>query len=425
MIRLLKSVALLLLLLITACSDNDRAPNNAQNLDHLYTYQNQELVAPQQDPASCVNYSKYCTVEQLPFIALSYPETQLKDIISRVVVSHNWMGKRFQELLPLLPNEIITLLGSVTAIVISDNIRPSFYWTGSGAIYLDASNLWLTNAEKQTINQSIDYRSAFGDKLSYDFFHRFIKENEYAYFYYPLDNTQERHIEDLIIPMASLLFHELAHANDFMPQSLLSSLTLTNSTSYELSRLAGKRLNLELQNSYPLVQQPLFDHAAILYKGKTATLDQQSDSAAYLADLMQTEGANHLYSYSNPAEDVAMLFQATMLKKTLNVDMDSAFIIKHEGDNLSCSDYIVAWGERNRIAEPLTQPRAQFVAQRLLPNSNFQSFFDNLESTQTFPPLTNWCNTDLTSKLRFLAKSKVVKIIKQSQPQGMTVYKQK
>lgn len=423
MIRLLKSVALLSLLAITACSDNDRSPNNADNLDHVYTYKNLELAAPLLDPASCVNYSNYCTVEQLPFIALSYPETQLEDIISRVVVSHEWMGKRFAELLPQLPDEIITLLGSVTAIVISDNIRPSFYWTGSGAIYLDAANLWLTNAEKSTVNQSIDYRSGFGEKLSYDFFHRFMKENEYAYFYYPLDGTQERSIEDIIIPMASLLFHELAHANDFMPQSLLSSLTLTNSTSYELSRLAGKRLNLELQNSYPLVQQPLFDHAAILYKGKTATLDQQSDSAAYLADLMQTEGANHLYSYSNPAEDVAMLFQATMLKKTLNVDMDSAFIIKPEGDNLSCSDYIVAWGERNRIAEQQTKSRALFVAQRLLPDSDFHLFFDSLESAQTFPPLTNWCNTDLSAKQKVLTKGKAVKIIRQSPQHGVTIYK--
>ena len=166
MVRLLKSVALFALLAITACSDNARAPNNADNLDHVYTYKKQELIAPQVDPASCVNYSNYCTVEQLPFIALSYPETQLEDIISRVVVSHEWMGKRFAELLPQLPEEIITLLGSVTAIVISDNIRPSFYWTGSGAIYLDAANLWLTNAEKSTVNQSIDYRSGLGDKLS-------------------------------------------------------------------------------------------------------------------------------------------------------------------------------------------------------------------------------------------------------------------
>lgn len=423
MTRLLKTATLLSLLAITACSDNARSPNNADNLDHVYTYKKRELVLPLLDPASCVNYSNYCTVEQLPFIALSYPEAQLDDIISRVVVSHDWMGKRFAELLPLLPDEILTLLGSVTAVVISDNIRPSFYWTGSGAIYLDAANLWLTNAEKSTVNQSIDYRSSFGDKLSYDFFHRFIKDNEYAYFYYPLDDTQERNIEDIIIPMASLLFHELAHANDFMPQSLLSSLRLTNSTSYELSRLAGKRLNLELKNSYPLVQQSLFDHATVLYKGQVATSEQQSDSADYLANLMQTEGANHLYSYSSPAEDVAMLFQATMLKKTLNVDMDSAFIIKPEGDNLTCSDYIVAWGERNRIAELQTKLRALFVAQWLLPDSDFQIFFDNLENAQTFPPLTDWCNTNLNAKQRMLTKGKAVKIIKQSQRHGVMVYK--
>lgn len=421
---LLKSIVLLPLLAITACG-NDNVTNNATNFDHVYTYKKQTLIEPQVDPASCIDYSDYCSVEELPFIALSYPQTEIEDIISRVVVSHDWMGKRFEELLPQLPEEIITLLGSVTAIVISDNIRPSFYRTGSAAIYLDPANLWLSNEEKNTIDKNVDYRSGFGEQLSYRFLHRFIKDNNYAYTYYSLNGTQERTLEDIIVPMASLLFHELAHANDFMSQSLFPSLILTNSTSNEIDRLENKSLNIKLQSNYPLTQQPLFDHATILYRGETASSEQQADSADYLGGLMQTEGSNHLYGYLHSAEDVAMLFQAVMLKKSFNIDMDSAFVIKPEGEYLTCSDYIVAWGERNRISEPQTRPRALFVAQQLLPNTDWYTFFDELENEQSFPTSTNWCTTNLTAKQKALTKNSGVKIIQQSQQLGMTIYHQK
>jgi len=402
----------LITLLISLTGCNDSSPvNNATQLDHIYTYLKAEIPETQLDPASCVNYSRACTVQQLPFIALSYPEMGVEDIMTRLVVSHDWMGARFQALLTRLPAEIITLMGSVTAIVIADNIRPSFYWTGSGAIYLDPADLWLSNEEKSTIQTGADYRDDFADQLAYDFFYRFIKDGQYAYFYYPLDGAAERSIEDIIVPMASLLFHELAHANDFMPQQLLSSLDLSQTTRSELNRLAAQRLNIELAISYPLSSEELFDHAAILYLGKQATEQQKSDSGAYLGSLMQEEGANHLYSYSNKAEDVAMLFQASMLKKIFDIDMDSAFVINPQSDSLNCADYLVSWGKRNRIANKLSKPRAQFVTRRLLPASDFNDFFDSLESEQTFPAEINWCNTRLNEAQRklFNHKGKVVK----------------
>ncbi len=423
MVFLLKRNTLLLitiLLSLTACSDSSTPADNVDNLDHIYTYLRQDRPEPQLDPAACVNNSQACTVQQLPFIAISYPETQIAEIMSRVVVSHDWMGARFQSLLTRLPTEIITLMGSVTAIVIADNIRPSFYWTGTGAIYLDPANLWLTNDEKNTIRQGGDFRDDFGNELAYEFFHRFIKDGQYAYFYYPLDGTQERDIEDIIVPMASLLFHELAHANDFMARQLMPSLDPTQTTSSELNRLAAQRLNIDLSLTYPLNNQVLFDHADIIYQGKQATEQQKLDNAAYLGGLMQEEGANHLYAYSHKAEDVAMLFQASMLKKTLDIDMDSAFVIKPQGNDLNCADYLVSWGQRNRIAEQLTKPRARFVSQRLLPNSDFNDFFDNLESEQTFPALIDWCDTSLAVTNKMLFKNNT-KIIRQSHQHGLTI----
>ena len=40
--------------------------------------------------------------------------------------------------------ELRRMLAATTAIVIGGRVRPSFYWSATGAIYLDASYLWLT-----------------------------------------------------------------------------------------------------------------------------------------------------------------------------------------------------------------------------------------------------------------------------------------
>jgi hypothetical protein len=400
-------------LLMSGCqqesSSSSSVKNNASELSRIYTYQRQTLEAPLLDPASCVNYTRSCKIEELPFITMSYPNPQIADIMTRVVVSHDWMGQRFQSLLAVMPNEILTLLGSVTAIVIADNIRPSFYWTGSGAIYLDPASLWLTNEEKDTINQAPDYRNGFSSGLSYDFFHRFVKNGQSAYQYYSLTSNTERTIDDIIIPMASLLFHELAHANDFMPRALMSSLITNQPLWSEINRFSNIQLSEKLKQGYPISDNTLKAHAAILYLGQQATEEQKSQGADYLGLLMQQEGANHLYAYSHQAEDVAMLFQATMLNYYYDIEMDSAFVIKPETDNPTCTDYIIAWGQRNRIADATSKPRAQFVSQQILTNTDLTDFFNQLGEAQYFPALSNWCSNQLSKPVVANKNTKIVK----------------
>ena len=387
-------------LLVWGCDDSTSRPNNnATDLSQVYTYKEQALTTPLRDPASCVNYSRRCSVAELPFIAISYPEPDIQQIMSRVVVSHDWMGQRFESLLTILPDEMLTLLGSVTAIVIANNIRPSFYWTGSGAIYLDPAALWLTNEEKQTIDQTEDYRDGFSSGLSYDFFHRFVKDNQPAYYRYSLTSDIERGIDSIVIPMASLLFHELAHANDFMPPSLMPSLDMNATTSSEISNFAKLRLNEQLKQNYPINDATLRAQAAILYRGQQATDAQKLETASELGQFFEQEGANHLYAYSHQAEDVAMLFQATMLSFYYDIKMDSTFVIQPETDSNSCNDYTIGWGQRHRIADTISKPRAQFVSQQILPSIDFFTFFEQLDATQTFPPLTSWCNISLSESV--------------------------
>ena len=63
--------------------------------------------------------------------------------------------------------DILRLFNGVTAIVIGAQVRPSFYYALTGAIYLDADNFWLTAAQRDVINEAPDFRSEFDRDLMY------------------------------------------------------------------------------------------------------------------------------------------------------------------------------------------------------------------------------------------------------------------
>ena len=72
--------------------------------------------------------------------------------MERVVVSHDWMGVRFEQLMRRMPTDLVELFAPVTAIVIGSDVRPSFYSSFRGTINLDPGFLWMSVPEKQTIS---------------------------------------------------------------------------------------------------------------------------------------------------------------------------------------------------------------------------------------------------------------------------------
>ncbi len=125
------------------------------------------------------------------------------------------------ELLDILDDDIKQLLGAVTAIVIDEDIIPSKYKSSTGAIYLDPRGLWLTSKEAETIIDKDDYRSSYGNELKFKRYWRYIKNgSEYAYpntdWKYKEHNTT-RTIDDIKYGFVRLLYHELAHANYYIP----------------------------------------------------------------------------------------------------------------------------------------------------------------------------------------------------------------
>lgn len=351
-----------------------------------------------------VKYTKdSCSLKKLPLLMQESSNPTKKQIMQRVVVSHKWMGDRFAQILDILPDDIKKLLGATTAIVIDDDVIPSYYWRGTGAIYLDARYLWLTPKEAKTITKQDDYRSKFGNGLKFIELSRFIKNNKYAYRYYSLDSNKTRSLNDIKYAFAYLLYHELSHANDLTPTDIVQNANKNDSIGNILNsnEVYNAYISTKLYKTMPLESKELKKIGQILYHGEKATAIEKAYTADEIGEFFDEDRADDLYAYSTQYEDLAMLFEATMMKYHYGIQMDEIFMPKPSKDsNLTCDDYIVAWGKRDRVADEQVKQRALFVVKSILPNeTNWDEFFaKNLSNSIELKKGKSWCDTVNLSK---------------------------
>jgi len=351
--------------------------NNAyfdERVARVYPYNSNSPYAD--DLVNCVysnTLSSSCTLANLPLLAQENVSLSVDNIMNRVVVSHQWMGDRFKAFLINNDNnnDFKQLLRATTAIVISYDIRPSFYWAATGAIYLDPENFWLTPQERDTINEAPDFRANFGKDLKFDMPWRYVKNNDYATSSFNRSQRVTRNSNDGFYRLASLLYHELAHANDFFPSTewfthneqtrILDAATSTNFESDQLSI------------ALPLQSQTMRDLAQVSFAGETASTTQKSYLPTDIKNLFSSDSATDFYAYSSLREDYAMLFEELMMQNRFDVFRDVAITNQPTGDNISRQDYIVTWGQRGRIGEASIKPRVAFSASRVLPEFDSNS----------------------------------------------------
>ena len=324
-----------------------------------------------------------CTLSTLPLIANEIQNSSetpdIDTIMDRVVVSHQWMGDRFKEFLTNNDshNDIKNLLRATTAIVISYDVRPSFYWAATGAIYLDADNFWLTSQERDTINEAPDFRADFGNDLKFVMPWRYVKDSDYASAYIPRSVRENRTVSDGLYRLTSLMYHELAHANDFFPSTEWAShssqtrvLDAATSSDFESDKLSI---------SIPLESQIMRGLAQVSFAGVDANAREKSYLPADIENLFSQDKATDFYAYSSLREDYAMLFEELMMQKRFNVFRDVAVTNQPIGDDISGRDYIVTWGQRGRIGEENIKARVLFSASRVLPE------FDSVTALNSVP----------------------------------------
>ena len=375
--------------------DGEVLRNDVRDTDQLYAYRPDGAYASVLKECALIDSADdACTLSTLPFIKQATPDFTRSDIVDRLLVTHPWMGQRFEALIAAAPDSMIQLFGSITAISIGSTVRPSNYWTGTGAIQLDPENLWLTIAEKANVSIEEDYRSGFGADLQYWAFGTLRDGDQAAIKFFNLTDTRERTLDDIKYPMYRLLFHELAHAVDYMPEASIPSLDASLTPNSAIYRNRQFALSPQLVADLPLYSQTLYELGQVSFRGETATDFQKSITPADAGNEMAGDGAMRYYGYSTDREDFATLFALTMMKFSFGLDYHIGYVQKPvDENNYSCSELTVGWGMRNRLADALVNPRAKRVFEQIYGTSTeFDAFFANgVGQTNAMTPGVDWC----------------------------------
>lgn len=347
--------------------------------------------------ANCVYSNQLndsCTINTLPLIGQTSSDLNHETILNRVLVSHDWMGDNFAAFLAQMdPNsDFARLLQSVTAVVISYDVRPSFYWVVTGAIYLDPNDLWLTPSQRDTINEAPDYRSNFGNDLNFVMPWRYVKDNQYASLGVPITVRANRTLAQINPDLASLLYHELAHANDFFPRRVHATLTGPRLLDDYSRRNASKSLiSDQVSKTYPLTSTEMMGLANVSFLGAAASNVQKTYQASDVSTFFSTDIASDFYAYSSTREDTAMLFEEAMMSYRYQILRDVA--ITNKPAILTADSLIIDWGQRGRIAQDSLENRAALVIDEMLPELNGISLVESLPEPMNMVQGQSWRQT--------------------------------
>ncbi len=340
------------------------------------------------DCALADSESEFCKLSTLPLLGMEISNPGIQDIMSRLLVSDPWMGERFEQLLEQYPQQMLTLFRGLTAIVIDDDIRPAYYWSATGAIYLDPAYLWTSLVEKQTINRKEDYRAGFSDPLALRAWGRHLKNGNYAFNYGSLHDDNTRSLEDVVLLNGRLLLHELAHVNDFLPYDSYDSID-RNHRVYQAIDNEDGILSDRLTSSQALQSEALKNLAKVMFHGDDPSSAQRAYTAAEAGQEFEADAAADMYSYSTQYEDLAMLFEVAMMKYFWNIDYQVAFVTP-TGAETYCDEYLIGWSATNWIADSDVKARAMLVTNELMPDIDLSQFYQDLPAP-SYANNGDWC----------------------------------
>ncbi len=348
-----------------------------------------------------------CKLSTLPFIGDGINQPTIEDVMNRVLVTHDWMGERFEQVLREAPSEVMTMFSSATAVLIGSEVRPSFYQATHGAIQLDPVYLWSSVDEKSSVSIAPDFRSDFGADLQFWFIgsHRNRNGNRLTPFY-SLEDDSVRPVEDVTVPLIRLLAHELTHATDFMPRSKIAGLDPNLSVYDAIISVYDDWLSRQLTFDYPLNSEELKGFAEYRYttagNERGATNAQKAATAADVGEFMGSDGAIQFYSYSTIREDLAQLTESVIMSYRYDSITNIGFAQKPANeDSYTCDELVMSWGRRNRLADPLVNIRARRAADLVLSlTPELVAYLDDsLGAPEAMETNVSWCdNQQLTAQ---------------------------
>ncbi|KDM92662.1 hypothetical protein [Photobacterium galatheae] len=317
------------------------------------------------------------------------------DIAQRLLVSHSWMGDSFMDVVRGLPQEMLNLFKPLNVIVLSFEVRPSFYHSATASIYIDPRYLWRDVVEWSDIYQQDDYRSGFASRQRFIALQRYVDPASGNYVTYSNtfnEFTNYWRSEAEIRPgLFRLLAHELAHANDFLPPDLLDRLDASTSIQTNIDRNKSSQINQQLYQDHALKSGDLAQAAKSYFGGSSVKKVLAPEQAGA---TFEPDGAADFYGYYTAEEDVAMLFEAYMMWREYGVVSDVGFTTVPTTVDYSCDDLILGWGQRNRLAQKEVAPRAKLVSESILQQNLTAEFVPINNATPVDLPYgAGWCQS--------------------------------
>lgn len=301
-----------------------------------------------------------CDFEKLPLIGQETDIPEVDDVLDRLLVSHKWMGDNFRTVLERLPNDAMLLFRSTTGIVITDGFAGNFFFLGR--VYIDPVFFWLTPAQHENIPQETRGTQT-SDGLSFRMPWRYIKDGVPLSFLGP--DTGSRAEDDMVSAAAAVLYHELAHAVDWMPPSEFANVRKPEDAPGSGLAEAWQE-NFPMRSGAQLTDLPLYELAQVRFDVAEATAAQRGIQPAELVAPFTEEGAMRFYSYVEAAEDFATAFETAMMVFHFGYEQETAItgnVAK------SANDEIVVWGQRGRIGEQHVYVRVLGAVQTIYPGN--------------------------------------------------------
>jgi hypothetical protein len=261
-------------------------------------------------------------------------EDQVESVLSSTLISHDWQKERFKSFLLKTRPEILSMLSCVKGVAISSDIRPSFYYPPSGAIYLDARYFATTEDEVGTVSTKPDAREQNFDQIDLLFF--------------TVDTVKPKTIEEaLYLDLEGLLAHELAHACDF-----------------KAAALNGKHLSDELPET---PENAVFHLAQWLFFGDAAAKEKLAKyTPAEIGKSFEESPIVDIYGYGNQFEHLAMIVQ-----NHLAFEFDGNNRVDLLTDNpkgqQNLRELPIHWGMTGKFCQPDLFARGRAMTVRTVP----------------------------------------------------------
>lgn len=347
-----------------------------------------------------------CTLGTLPFIGQQTSNPTIDQIMQRVLVSHSWMGSNFRAVLQQLHPDVLLMMRSLTAVVIASDVRPAFYDPNTAAIYLDADFLWLTQAQAADVTDEPDFRSGFGSELQVRLPWRYVRNNQRLSIVLNPDGSRD--LNQLLVIMGFLMYHELAHAVDFMAPTKMATVSANQTTVDAIT--SGAILSDAFTSAQPLTSATLRNLAQVSFRGVDATDPQKAITPAELAQPFALDGATQYYAYSTQFEDFASILETVLMSFHFGYEKDTG--ITDNPASGSSNDGIVAWGQRGRLGDQAVLTRALTVLQALYPGdlAAVEAHINSLPLPTQLPVGATWGASETLSPVTTLSTDGIDKI---------------